>query len=162
MSVNELDEMFALPAHEGQDKVTSLAKAIATHVRPGMNLYIVSEGGAAICELIRQFWGTKPDFDLTMIGTMEHAFNLVHGGLVRKLITATSSHLYPTPILSRIIQEAYKKKEIEIENWSLYTHFQRLMAGALGVGFLPTRSLIGSSMAEENRESFLYFFAFFL
>jgi Coenzyme A transferase len=55
----------------------------------------------------------------------------------------------------RVVQRAYAEGELEIENWSLYTLVQRLMAGALGVGFMPTKSITGSSMAEENKGSFL-------
>jgi acyl CoA:acetate/3-ketoacid CoA transferase beta subunit len=47
-----------------------------------------------------------------------------------------------------------KEGRIEIESWSLYSLEQRLMAGALGVGFMPTKSLMESSLAEENADSF--------
>jgi acyl CoA:acetate/3-ketoacid CoA transferase beta subunit len=43
---------------------------------------------------------------------------------------------------------------IDIESWTMRTIPQRLLAGAMGMDFVPTRSLIGSTMAEENRESF--------
>ena len=146
---------FIPDANEGKDKVTDLKNAIKEHVKPEMNIYITPEGNSGICELIRQFQGTKPAFVLTMAGTIEHALNLVHCGLIKKLITTNGSHLYPSPTLSRIVQDSYKEKKIEVENWSLYTFFQRLMAGALGVGFLPTHSLLDSSMAQENQDSFL-------
>lgn len=146
---------FSLNSDEGEDKVTTLKNAIKEHIKPGMNLYINPEGSSGICEVIRQFRDTRPEFVLTKAGTIEHALNLVHCGLVKKLITTNCSHLYPSPGLSRIIQNAYKENKVEIENWSLYTFFQRLMAGALGVGFLPTRSVLDSSMAIENHDSFL-------
>jgi len=154
-NVNNISDLFALEENEGNNKVTTLERAVRDHVRPGMNLYITPEEGSAICELIRQFRGTKPDFTLTMVGFAEHALNLVHCGLAGKLITTTCTHLYPNSGVSKLIQQAYARKEIEIENWSLYSHQQRLMAGALGVGFMPTKSILGSSMADENSESFL-------
>lgn len=154
-SADNLNKFFDLNDHEGEDKVTSLKDAIAENIRPGMNLYISPEGGAAVCELLRQFHQTKPDFDLTVVGATEHILNLVHCGLIKKLITTNCSHIYPSPGLSSVIQKAYKEKGIEIENWTLYSHLQRLMAGALGVGFLPTQSVIGSSMEEENHDSFV-------
>lgn len=153
--MDKVYDLFDPKGDGGQDKVVSLEKAIRDYVKPGMNLYISPEGEAAICQLIRQFWRTKPNFILTMIAITEHALNLVHCGLVEKLITTNCAHNYPSPGLSKTIQDLYQKKEIEIENWSLYTHIQRLMAGALGVGFLPTQSVIDSSMAEENQDSFL-------
>ena len=153
--VNTISDLFALEKNEGNNKVTTLERAVQDCVRPGMNLYITPEGGAAICELIRQFRGTKPKFTFTIAGFAEHSLNLVHCGMARKLITTTCTHLYPNPGPSKLIQQAYERKDFEIENWSLYSHQQALMAGALGVGFMPTKSILGSSMAKENTESFL-------
>jgi len=45
---------------------------------------------------------------------------------------------------SRVIQAAYESKQIEMENWSLNSLQQRLMAGAFGVPFMPTRSVLGA------------------
>ena len=154
-NVNNISDLFVLEEYEGENKVTTLERAVRDHVRPGMNLYITPEGGSAICELIRQFRGTKPKFTLTIAGSTEHALNLVHCGMARKLITTNCSHLHPNPGVIKLIQQAYERKEIEIESWSLYSHQQRLMAGALGVGFMPTKSILDSSMAEENTDSFL-------
>ena len=153
--MKEINQIFFLKPDEGRDKVMPLKEAILENVKPGMNLYITPEGGAAICEIIRQFHSIRPRFVLTIIGTIEHAINLVHCGLARKLITSNCSHPYPSPGVSKVVQDAFRQKKVEIESWSLYSHIQRLMAGALGVGFLPTRSVVGSSMAEENSESFL-------
>jgi acyl CoA:acetate/3-ketoacid CoA transferase beta subunit len=52
------------------------------------------------------------------------------------------------------VQAAYEGKRIEMENWTLNSLQQRLMAGALGVPFMPTRSVVGSSMTEDNDASF--------
>ena len=153
--VDDWYKWFSLKGQEGEDKTTTLKKAVSDHVRPGMNLYISPEAGAAICELIRQFYRKRPDFVLTIVGTIEHALSFVHSGLIKRLITTNCSYIYPSPSLSRIIRDAYKENKVEIENWSLYTHLQRLMAGAMGVGFLPTRSLLDSSMEEDNVDSFL-------
>jgi len=48
----------------------------------------------------------------------------------------------------------HKDGQLDIAEWSLYSLEQRLMAGAMGVGFLPTKSLMGTSMGEENADSF--------
>ena len=151
----DLSKRFELRQHEGEDKTTTLETAVSDHIKPGMNLYISPEAGAAICELIRQFYGKGPDFVLTMAGTIEHALSFVYSGLVKRLITTNCSYVYPSPSFSNTVRDAYIQRKVEIENWSLYTHLQRLMAGAMGVGFLPTRSLLSSSMEEENVDSFL-------
>jgi acyl CoA:acetate/3-ketoacid CoA transferase alpha subunit len=39
---------------------------------------------------------------------------------------------------------------LEVQNWSMLTFPLRLLAGAMGVPFLPTKSLLGSSMEEDN------------
>jgi len=55
---------------------------------------------------------------------------------------------------SKIIQKAYAGKTINLENWSLYSLQQRLMAGAFGIPFMPTRSVVGSDIASDKEESF--------
>lgn len=145
---------FRLDADEGQDKVVSLHEAIAQNVRPGMAIHLSKEAGALIRELSSQFWGTQPDFTFIAYIIVNHSLVPVYGRLARKLITTNCTHVYPSPGPIKIIQQLYKKKEIQIENWSLCSLQQRLMAGAMGVAFMPSRSIAGSSMAAENTDSF--------
>ena len=42
-----------------------------------------------------------------------------------------------------------------MENWSLCSLQQRLMAGAFGFPFIPTNSVSGSNIASENRDHFM-------
>ncbi len=78
----------------------------------------------------------------------------VHGGLARRIITTFCGDSYPFPGPNRIYQEAFRDKRLEIENWTVLTLPQRLLAGALGVEWMPTHSIIGSSMQEENARDF--------
>jgi acyl CoA:acetate/3-ketoacid CoA transferase alpha subunit/acyl CoA:acetate/3-ketoacid CoA transferase beta subunit len=149
-----LSGTFNINKDEGKDKVIPLEEAIKQKVKPRMKLHIGDSANAAICEIIRQFWGTRPDFTLIASIIMDYSSDLIHCGLAKKVITSTCTELYPTPAPNRAVQRAYKEKNIQIENWSLYSIVQRLMAGALGVGFMPTKSIIGSSMALENQDSF--------
>jgi acyl CoA:acetate/3-ketoacid CoA transferase alpha subunit len=149
-----LESTFALRENEGQNKMVSLEEAIRRHIRPGMEVQFHKEANASLMELTRQFWGTKPQFTFICYALGNHAIAPVHGGLVKKLITTNCSHLYPTPGPIRTIQQCYREKSVEIENWSFYSLQQRFMAGAMGVGFLPTRSILGTTMAEENQDSF--------
>lgn len=146
---------FQLDADEGQDKVVSLREAIERNVRPGMTIHLNKEAGALIRELSRQFWGTKPGF--TIISYLISNLSLVpiYGRLAIKVLSTNISHIYPTPSPIKIIQQLYKDNQLQIESWSFCTLQQRLMAGAMGVAFLPTRSISGSSMAKENIDSFL-------
>ena len=96
----------------------------------------------------------KPDFTLIMRGIRDTVTILIHLGLIQKVITTFSGNVYPWYIPNPVSQKAYGKHEVELEDWSILTFPLMLMAGALGVGFMPTRSLVGSSMAEKNKDSF--------
>ncbi|MBI2907595.1 MAG: hypothetical protein HYX92_08080 [Chloroflexi bacterium] len=136
------------------DKVTTLEKAIAAHVRPGMTIHIETRARAANRALTRVFWGSRPDFTLCMMRLgAGHGVPLVFGGLVKKIITGGYSDQYPTPKPIKFIQEAYKSG-IQFENWSLNGFISRMKAGALGTGFVTTKSIIGSTMEQENADVF--------
>jgi len=137
------------------NKVISLERAIEKYVKPGMCIHLSLQAGAAASEIARQFWGKRPDFELVMhmIGG-HHALGLIHGGLVKKLIFATCADIYPRPLPNPVIQRAYNDKSCVLENWSMLTLIKALMAGALNLPFIPTRSVIGSSLAEDNKHAF--------
>ncbi|MBI4234107.1 MAG: hypothetical protein HY686_06675 [Chloroflexi bacterium] len=138
---------------EGPDKRCPLAEAVRRHLRPGMTVHLAADAQAAACEVVRAFHGTHPGFTLAASLVEQHALNLVHAGLVRKVITSNFGNMNPTPGPSAIVGRALKAG-LEIENWSLLTMCQRFMAGAMGLPFLPTRSLLGSDLARENPQSF--------
>lgn len=152
-----LESTFKLRDIEGQDKVTDIRKAVRSHVKPGMKLHIASSyyyPNAIINEIVRQFIGKNPNFVLITKGINLNTINLIATGLVERVITTFHGNVYPVPRPNPAIQRAYKKDRVKIEEWSLYSFTQRLMAGALGLGFMPTNSIVGSSMAEENQASF--------
>jgi acyl CoA:acetate/3-ketoacid CoA transferase alpha subunit/acyl CoA:acetate/3-ketoacid CoA transferase beta subunit len=138
-----------------ENKVVSIRQAIEENIKPGMTLHIGLEAGAATREVARTFWGKKTDFTLimNMIGG-HHALSLIHGRLVKKLIFATCADIFPRPYPNPVIQRAFKEKTIELENWSMLSLIQSLQAGALNLPYAVTRSIIGSSLAEENSDSF--------
>ncbi len=138
-----------------KNKVANLSQAIKANTTPGMTLHIGLEAGAAARELARTFWGQQPGFTLimNMIGG-HHALSMIHGGLVKKLIFATCADIFPRPYPNPIIQRAYRRKTIELENWSMLSLIQSLQAGALNLPYAVTRSIIGSSLAEENSHAF--------
>ena len=135
------ESTFRLEENEGEDKVVSLGEAIRRNVKPGMVLYITAL--AALSEILRQFRGTKPEFTLIdPRGPL--ALDIVNHGLVKKVISTGA----------RILNLPNRKEEVEVEIWSYAGISQGFLAGALGTGFIPTRSMIGTSMAEENKDSF--------
>lgn len=151
-----ISSTFKLKENEGPDKVVPLSEAIRRYVKPGMVLYIDRESNAAVREIIRQFYGSPPQFGvlapISVGGTFIPA--LIHSGLVKKLIFTNSSDTYPSPSPNPVISRAFKDKTLEMENWSVLAIELQLMVGALGIGFATTKSMIGSSVAEENKDTF--------
>ncbi|MCL5935422.1 MAG: hypothetical protein M1543_02885 [Firmicutes bacterium] len=154
-----LREKFRYSPGNIPDKVCSLSDAIKKNVRPGMALHLVFTTGrwpnAAIYEIIRQFWNTRPGFTLISLTASGPVTAMVHGGLAEKIITSYTGDSYYAVRPNAAHQRAYENKEVVYENWSLLTFILRLMAGAMGLPFLPARSLAGSTMAEDNREKFV-------
>ena len=153
------ENRFKIREYEGTDKVCDLTEAIRKNIKPGMLLHTCQTGvrwcSAILYEIARQFWGKDPGFTITGI-SMNHPISvLVHGGLVKKLITSYCGDPYYTPGPNAAFQRAYKEKTTEIEIWSILTLPLRLKAAAIGVEFMPTKSLIGSDMEKENKENFI-------
>lgn len=141
----------------GNEKVMGLREAISDFIEPGMHLHIAQayqRPNAAIHELCRQFWGKEPNFTISSLGFIANMVLLVYGRLTRRIVTAFCGDSYPFPGPNPIYQDAFKEGWLEIENWSVLSLCQRLLAGAMGVEWMPTHSVIGSSMAEENRQDF--------
>ncbi|MCP4683399.1 MAG: glutaconate CoA-transferase [Desulfobacterales bacterium] len=154
---NQILQQTQIPFNEGSSKVMPVKEAIAKHVQPGMTLhfsYALTSCYALMYELTRQFAGKNPEFTLIALGLIGPQAFLVHGGLAKRMISTYYGNAYPAPGPNKIFQKAYKEGNIEIENWSLLSLTSRLKAGALGCGFLPVKSLMGSSMEEENKDAY--------
>lgn len=155
-----LSDDLQVPLQEGPDKTLPLPEAIARFIQPGQTLHFATthnRPGAIVLELIRRFRGKNPGFTISSLGIVGTAVALIHAGLCRKISTTFAGDSYPTPGPNPVIQRAWLSGSLQIENWSILTFPLRLLAGAMGLPYLPTRSLIGSSMAEENREGFSLF-----
>ena len=149
-------QRLAVPLHEGPDKTTSLDDAVRRHVYAGDTVYVGSAHGRSnplVRELVRQWWGRAPAFTLAAVGVGSPWTALIHGGLVRRVITTFMGEGYPFPTPQPLISKAVLEGRLEVSNWSMLTFPLRLLAGAMGVPFLPTRSLLGSSMEEDNARS---------
>ncbi|MFC1857936.1 CoA-transferase [Thermodesulfobacteriota bacterium] len=152
------EKIIAIKENALTNKVLSLTEAIKRNVKPGAKIHIGTThccSSAAIWEIARQFHGKKPAFTLIMRGIRDTVTILFHMGLIKKVITGFSGNVYPWYSPNPVIQKAYVNKEVELEDWSILTFPLMLMAGALGVGFMPTKSIIGSTMAKDNQDSFI-------
>lgn len=141
--------------HDGAaDKRMDLAAAIRRFVRPGAKINPVTMQArpqAAMYELCRQFAGTNPGFEFISSALSGSYLQLAHLGLLRKAIVSFAGEGYPTPGPSPVTRWALERGGFAIENWTMLTIAQRLLAGAMGVPFLPTRSMVGSSLAQERQ-----------
>ena len=127
-----------MAAPEKQGKVLKLSDAIERYVKREMQVHLAAGIGgpsAAICEIIRQFRGKNPEFTLIQSTVTGHSLNLIHAGLVKKLVCSVAAQISASGRPSRIIQEACDDKRITVENWTLNSLQQRLMAGAFGEDF---------------------------
>ncbi|MBL0716142.1 MAG: hypothetical protein JJV98_20855, partial [Desulfosarcina sp.] len=151
------DPQFKVDKAIGGEKVISLEEAIGHHIKPGMMIHTGQTGirwcSAIYFEMARQFWNRKADWTLVGISMNFPQSILVHGGLVKKIITSYCGDPYYTPSPNRVYQRAYFDGVLDIENWSIYSLPLRLQAAALDLPYLPTRSLIGSTMEQENQHA---------
>ena len=134
------------------DKRSTLADAVAAHVRAGDVLHPVvghARWTAATREVVRQWWGRDPQFTLAMLSLSSLGALFFRGGLVRKVITGYSGDTFPNFTPNPIFAGAYERGEVEVEHWSFLAFSQRLEAGARGLPAIVTRSIAGSSM-ETN------------
>ena len=156
---NLLETTFRLEEKEGPDKIIDLREAVRQHVKPKMKLHISSSyysPNAIINEIIRQFFSQKINIIIIVNGINLNTINFLTCELVSKVITTFHGDVYPVPRPNPAITKFYRKNRERLEEWSLHSLNQRLMAGALGLRFIPTNSIVGSSMAEENQGAFKF------
>jgi acyl CoA:acetate/3-ketoacid CoA transferase alpha subunit len=149
-----IDSKFQLPVTEGEDKVCPLDEAIRRHVKKGMSIGFAGRGGALVNQLVREFWDKNPEFTIINTGISATVLSLIHGRLAKKVIASFIGDVYPSSGPNPVAQKAYLSGEVQFENWTMLTIPQRLLAGAMGWSVIPTRSIVGSSMEDENRGSF--------
>jgi acyl CoA:acetate/3-ketoacid CoA transferase alpha subunit/acyl CoA:acetate/3-ketoacid CoA transferase beta subunit len=147
---------FFIEADELEDKRVTIEEAIKKHVKSQMTLYQSCAGTIPYgigYEIIRQFSDKKPMFKVVALGATNLAQLLCGSGLVDSLIVSYAGDVYPRPSVSTVFQRAFKAG-VKIENWSIVSLISRLAAGAMGLDFFPTRSVVGSSLEKENNDSF--------
>ena len=139
-----------------ETKLLGLPAVIRNVLKPQMKLHFACISAlpySSIREIIRQYAGNDLEINVISLGSASQIQMLVVEGLVSKLITSYVGDVYPRPGISPVFQRAVEDG-LEIEQWSLLTFCLRLYAGALGLKFIPTTSLIGSTMEKDNGHSF--------
>src|SRR5438876_9256299 len=144
---------LAVPLVEGPDRVTTLEAAVRRLVEPGQTIYAGAAHGrpnALVRGLVRPWWGRSPGWTLALTGMGSPWSALIIGGLVKRLLTTFVGEGYPFPAPQPLVAETILAGTVSVQNWSMLTMSLRLLAGAMGIPFMPTRSLLGSSMEEDN------------
>ncbi|MDY6911442.1 MAG: CoA-transferase [Chloroflexota bacterium] len=140
-------------------KVMPLEEAVKQYIKPGMLLHMAMPGTrwptAILYEIARQFWGKELTMQLSAVTVNLPAAVLIHGRIVSKIICTYVGDPYYAPSPNLVVQRAIQRGHLDIECWSVLTLPLRLQAAAMGLPFFPTNSIMGSSMEEENRDSFL-------
>ncbi|MGZ8762113.1 MAG: CoA-transferase [Acidimicrobiia bacterium] len=129
--------------------------AVEEHVRAGDALHVMvghTRWTAAAREVVRQWWGRDPQFTLVMLSLSSLGALFFHGDLVRKVITGYSGDTFPNFTPNPVMAGAYRRGDVEVEHWSFLAFSQRLEAAARGLPAITTRSIVGSSM--EDNEAF--------
>jgi glutaconate CoA-transferase subunit A len=134
-------------------KLMTMREAVARFIPDGASVCMGTALEAAIPfaaghELIRQ-----RRRDLTLIGPISDMLfdQLVGAGCVRRIIAAWVGNV--SAGLGHNYRRAVEKgvpAPVEVEDHSNLTLAFALQAGALGVPYLPTRSLLGTGLAESN------------
>jgi len=130
------------------DKVMTMKEAISQNVRSGITLFVGGmqhgEPSAAIHEIARQ--GME---HLKLVCCLVTSINLLIGeGRVDKLSTA-----YINQDINRSYSLARARELGRLPVFEEYSHFgiaQALLAGQMGVPYLPMRSQVGSDMLKYN------------
>lgn len=146
-----------IPENEGYSKVISLEQAVKQLIKPGMDLHFAfahSRAHAVAMEIIRRFQGQPMHFTVTGAGILEYGIMLAWSGLVDKVIGGFIGDTYPTPAPNRFLQQAIKEGKIKYECWTNLTLTLGLLAGALHIPHMATRSLLGSGLVDDNPDSF--------
>lgn len=134
-------------------KVAPLADLVAREVRPGDAIHVFcghTRWNPAATEVIRQWWGRDPGFELSMLSLSSLGTLWFRGGLVRRVVTGYSGDVFPNFTPNPVFGEAYLSGRVEVEHWSFLTFAQRLEAAARGLPAVVTGSLVGSDMAAND------------
>lgn len=149
-----IKEKMDVPVEEGEDKRCSIHEAISRHIEEKMVLNLSAGVGALVYELVRVFWARQPEFTVIAPSMNLHLVALLRNRITTRVLASFAGINYPSPRPCPVVQNAIASGAVEMQSWTMRTIPQRLLAGALGLDFMPTPSLIGSSMADENREAF--------
>jgi glutaconate CoA-transferase subunit A len=132
-----------------------MSEAVGRYVGDGQVLYlggfIQQQPFAAVHEIIRQ---GKKDLTLTLCAGMTLADQLIGAGAVKNLITAFCWN--PLPATAHCFVRALTKGipgKLEMEEYSIFALHLAYFAGANGLPYVATKTLLGSGFDGETSRS---------
>lgn len=133
-----------------KNKILSMEEAIAEHVKSGSSIFFSGmqhgEPSAAIHEIIRQ-----EKRRLTILSILTHLSGmLVAEGCVEKVIFGYFAELFEKRFGYPITKARNNGWYPKLEEYSHFALATALLAGTMGVPFLPIRSLVGSDLHKHN------------
>ncbi len=137
-----------------EQKIFSMREAVSQFIEDGDSVVMGAALEAAIPfalghEIIRQ--GKK---DLTLIGPISDMLfdQMIGSGCVKKVIAAWVGNVIMGVgyNMRRAVENGIPRK-IQVEDYTNFTMSLALHAGALGIPFIPTKSLLGTGMMIEGQ-----------
>lgn len=130
------------------EKVMTMKEAISNFVKPGSTLFLSGmqhgEPSAAVHEIVRQ----KIEHLSVISCLVVTAYLLIGEGLVDKVITG---YMFQDAKRYYMLEKALANHKLPV--YEEYSHFGvslGLLAGQIGIPFIPVRSQIGSDMLNHN------------
>lgn len=141
-----------MESQEIESKVITLEEAVSRYVSDGCSLsfggIIAREPMAVAYEIVRQ---RKKDLTYITDSSVEPAEIMIAGGCIKRLEAA---YVWVGVVgIGYNYRRAVEKgipHYLEIEEYSNYGSSLRFLAGATGVPYLPTKSLLGSDIITHN------------
>jgi acyl CoA:acetate/3-ketoacid CoA transferase beta subunit/acyl CoA:acetate/3-ketoacid CoA transferase alpha subunit len=137
-------------------KLLSLEEAVKRFVRPNMKLHLAGGIGgpsAAICEILRQYSGSQPDFELIQSTVTGHSTNLIHAGLVKKMTFSACMEISETAHPSQVMQRVYAAGNVATDNHESFLEMNDPFDQEETVGILkainPHLSIVHGCAADE-------------
>jgi len=129
-------------------KLVSVKDAVAEHIRDGDTVFV---GGFGQCipfafghEIVRQ---RRRNLTLCRSGADIFFDLLIGAGCVSRVIVGYLGN--PGVGLAHAFRRAVERGEVAVEDWTNFAMAIRLHAGALGVPFLPTATLLPGDLADR-------------
>src|SRR5689334_19005649 len=156
-SADSARQAFAVKPRALVDKVTTVADAVARLVNDGDYLAIGGFGGARLPTAVAHEILRQGKQNLRFAGhTATHDFQILCAGNLtgrgRTLARVDAAYIVGLEArgLSPHARRVMESGQLEVTEWSNYTLAVRLKAAAMGLPFLPARSLLGTDTFRHS------------